>query len=736
MSLEFPIDENGLLLFKLSGPDAKGHFIPEFTSRYESNSRLVKNIMPLTTLEEVAGSGTSKYLVLKINNQPFAEFSLDGGQVKLSHSLRKLSVFETRIIGRMQQTQYPCPVDFSAIRTPITDLHTHLSAQVAASDLIRLGKEHTAKYIGTDEEIYYPKVALDDLGVEYVNKGIKEVQKREFLPLAHLQPATNTEPVVPLSSLTEKGWQTLEKSLSLSPEGQFTYEEMEKCYYLREPFTKDIRLLEGVLRAIAKRYQADGIQYAELCSNAILDPEWLAIVHKVVPEIETETRVKLRFKAGLPRNLNTNELARRIEQYKRIAASPFVIGPDLLGYEINKTSAMHTQLNDLASWMSKNQPDDVMQIHAGENAKNTKNVIEALQLAHTHNIRLDVGHALYGMGDETLELSKSMSANHNLIAQLNLDANFALNNIDWPKDVPIRRFATEAIPFMLGSDGADLYRTNAKQMAIAAAICGMNGEDFKTLREREEDYITRQQAIFDKKMHALPPDFIKNIKVDPKPPTSPTLNIRQVISPQLQRILGTKRPILLAGVGGERSWSQIPPNNRQELADCIKELLNHLDPSQFYFVRGRTKEVGVNAVLEKAILEYNAIHGLKFECVTLLAERDSRPPGNTPNFYTYMVSDSIMNLPSRFVKFISDHHGLSIFAGGKSFTRDFILLTEMKDIPCALFEGMGGASQEKASVYPWLVVNPHDIVKWVKDKLIYLTNSTSAPKATPARGMQ
>jgi hypothetical protein len=45
-----------------------------------------------------------------------------------------------------------------------------------------------------------------------------------------------------------------------------------------------------------------GIHYAELPNSDILKPEWLAEVHRVLPEIEKSTEVKIRFMASLWRH--------------------------------------------------------------------------------------------------------------------------------------------------------------------------------------------------------------------------------------------------------------------------------------------------------------------------------------------------------------------------------------------------------------------------------------------------
>ncbi len=172
---------------------------------------------------------------------------------------------------------------------------------------------------------------------------------------------------MPLSALSDGALEKLKNALSLSPENQSTFEDIETCYYLREPFTKNIKLLPDILRKVAENYKMQGIKYAELSSNAVIDPEWLRIIHEVMPEIEKDIdkkdgkpKIQLRFLAGLPRNLDDDALKERIEQIKQVAASPYIVGVDILGYEMNKTSHLQDHLEHLAEWIRDYQPGMVL----------------------------------------------------------------------------------------------------------------------------------------------------------------------------------------------------------------------------------------------------------------------------------------------------------------------------------------------------------------------------------------
>ena len=707
MALEYPIDENGALRLNVSPSRSDpGKIKVRFTSVYGKDSPLLHNALRLVTLEsgETAFSpGSAEFTFkphgsmfsLRMNGQPLAQFSIKDDLIE-AQPVRKLCVFETRLIGRSVQQDTPSalPSPAGAIITPLTDLHTHLSGQVAAHDLMQMGIKH---------QVLYPTAALDQLHIHYSRKGLTQIPKRIFLPLAHLQSSKDGfENAVPLSSLSSEGKQELEKALNLTPEGQRTFEAVEACYYLREPFTKELKLLPDILRAVAKDYQSQGIRYAELSSTAVLDLKWLSVIHDVMPAIEKETGVQLRFKAGLPRNLNDEAMTQRIEKYKRIAASPYVVGVDVLGYEINKTSHMQRHLETLARWMHENQPDAVLQIHAGENAKNLANVREALELADRFDIRLQIGHSLYGVDDHTLKLAQKVAAKNDLIVQFNCDSNLAINNIDYAQDVPISKMLDAGIPSVLGTDGAALYATDAKQTGAAAMLCGVTEEGMKSIRATETTYIAAQQKSFDDKQRTLPAGFLIQKDAAPKPappPQTSARNEKKSFSPALEKLLLTRRPIFFAGAGGS-SWQDVPLKVREQFPAGLDALLDRVNPDKYYFVKGRTKGTGVNHELEAAIERYNASHTKKFHCVTLLAESEPAEISPSAHMHTFKLKAPLVYLPSAITSFLKSHNGFAIFAGGKNFTRDFILNAALDKVPFALMQEAKGASQEKANVYP------------------------------------
>jgi hypothetical protein len=729
--LEYKIDHNGFLVLKLACASDGSGIVGRLYSPFLPDSRLVRNIIPLLSLavlgqEAVFSLPSGEFFMpffvppqnrldlrLYLNGNVLASFDIDkDGQLRLSpyRAVRQLCVMETRMIGRLPHGMHGLYQDrklgFRG-QTPLTDLHTHLSAQISGADLIQLG---------LSKNILYPTAALKKLKIDFPQSKIVLIPRRDFLPLAHLNLNKEpTEPAVPLMTLSPEGLKALQFALSLSPEMQGTFEDIEMGFYLREPFTKEITLFPDILRSVAKRYAEQGIVYAELSANAIIDLLWLKVVHEVMPEIEKETWVQLRFLVGIPRNLEDTRLQERIHRIQKISASPYIVGVDILGYEMNKTSYLSQHLEHLAGWMRDQEPDLTLRLHAGEIQKNAQNVKECLDLAQRYGIRMRIGHAVYGVDAETKALARELAAQGKIIFEFNPDSNLAGNNIDFPNEVPLAEFTAKHIPSVLSSDGAGLYMTSGLQTALAGGLCGLTERGSLFIRQVEKDHIALQQEIFDRKVKALPHTFLESfIETQPiqtKSFSTPFVKkdgIEHDLSPLELKIKNDpcegRRPILMAGAAGS-SWDALNPKDQQQIQLGLTLLLQYLDPEKVCFVTGRTKDRGVGIVLGQAIAAFNQTHlgqESSFRYVMMMAEGGAEPDRFIPEGVSHHVELKVplVFLPHAVLTFIKERKGLAYFAGGRSFTRDFIVEASRQHIPYGLMQGVVGASADKGRVYP------------------------------------
>lgn len=678
MAIIFSLDENDNFQIKLTYKNYKIRLanLENLQVNYKIRKNLariliIKNNEQQLTIDDFPADFTVNdgNLTIGFNSTSFLAFDIQNNQITmLTNKLRKLVVFETRMIGRLNNEYQP--LQLLDVQLPITDLHTHLSAQLSSKKLMEIGLKHN---------ILLPVVFFEQRNLTYNKKNLQQIPKRKFLPTAHLDDQQNTELAIPIRDLSTDQLSIYSQSLSLSFANQSSFEDIENCYYWREPFTKNINLLADILFAMAIEYQNSNIKYAELSTNAIIDANWLLEIEKHVDLIEQKTGVIFRFLVGIPRNLSSKQLINRTKAIQDVSYHPLIVGLDLLGYEINKTIHFEQTLANLATWIKANRSDFIYRIHAGENTKNPTNVKDALLFAMEHQVKIRVGHALHGLDEETIELAYKLSNANLLIIEFNPDSNLASNNIDFPHDMPMRRVIKAGIKCVLGSDGAGLYQTNTKQTMIAAQICGLKEQDFNKIRTVEQQYI------------------------DNKITKTSNLNISTYQPAVCELVSSTKSvnkiPILIAGATGS-SWLSISLKVRQEIRRTFKLLISRLDPQKVVFVTGRSKDQGIAVELGKIITLHNFAQNQQFDYLSMVAEvsetNSIKPKGiSTIKEFT----TPIIYLPSGTINYIKQQQGIAIFIGGKSFTRDFILEADKQELFFALMSNIAGASGDKARLY-------------------------------------
>ena len=104
---------------------------------------------------------------------------------------------------------------------------------------------------------------------------------------------------------------------------------------------KNNSLLQDKLLWVARNYKKQGIEYAEISVTWIVRKgeagvQILEELHECLPKIEKETGVRLRFLGSISRTLMTEEqLLEAVDIIKAAAKSPYIVGSDVIGEEIN-----------------------------------------------------------------------------------------------------------------------------------------------------------------------------------------------------------------------------------------------------------------------------------------------------------------------------------------------------------------------------------------------------------------
>ena len=130
---------------------------------------------------------------------------------------------------------------------------------------------------------------------------------------------------------------------------------------------KNITLRQDKLLWIAREYQKQNIDYVEIADTDLVKSNGPAIklieeIHEIMPYIEKETVVKIRFLAAMRRIpltiikdqiIGGNYLRDNLDVLKAIAKSPYVVGSDFIGEEINDIGDLKPAINELVKYVRR-----------------------------------------------------------------------------------------------------------------------------------------------------------------------------------------------------------------------------------------------------------------------------------------------------------------------------------------------------------------------------------------------
>lgn len=549
---------------------------------------------------------------------------------------------------------------------PKTDVHTHLMGSPRASQLIEIGMKH---------KIFYPNYLLNLAGLTV---GSEEQGGRYF------------------SDFSNEECEVLKKQLEISPGEQvrFSYDEknLERIYTLRKPFLNADTTADFLMN-IAKEYQKSGTTYVELSGSQVFDlgPDcFLEKAGDILPQIEKETGVKIKFLAAMTRFDDVEWSLDQLEKLKLIANNPYIAGIDVVGHETNSTLDFTANIKPYMAYAQENDIPWVFRFHAGENPSHPENVREALKIAKEYGVRVRIGHGLYGMDEETLKLAKETNA----IFEINATSNLSLNNVCNINGVGIVELLIKhKIPFVLGTDGVGVYQTDPVQEARILArylsvITGNKSLEFLRISEellladaQERERIMAVRSNTDvptqEQLNALPKHWSEDVIKRKE-------NERQLVLKQFQkvaekmgakihstedldRLFEGKTPFVVSG-SSKSHWEQYTEQEKAIAIQQMKDLVESLDPEKVFFVTGGT-DYGV----EKALHE--ALKGKGFDVLGVITE-DAKPSEiQSPSVNHYVLIKGNWWAKSSFVldNVVNPHNGKILFYGGGAIVSDEIL---------------------------------------------------------------
>lgn len=548
-----------------------------------------------------------------------------------------------------------------------TDLHTHMNGNLSPDILIALGLYHEIAY-----PLYYIKklkLKLTDKQEKFLIKQRKEVQKKfvnSKLVGKYLERRINDNTYINFADLilnnidnSTENINKIRNSLCILKDSQAVFTNLEKLYLYRYVFCKaklfpkqiklsninsikdkDIKeylkqmildhktnqyknndILKDKLLWIARTNKAQGINYVEISNTTLVKYDnslyyFLNTIHEILPLIEKETGVKIRFLCALRRTpLNLikdaitplNYLKENLDVLKVVAKDPYVAGCDIVGEEINDIEELEPVIKELVNY-AKSDPYFTIRIHAGENDSLKDNVSKSIKcvknsLAPKQKMpHLRIGHGLYTENlnsKKGQKLIKELKKN-NIILEFQLTSNVRLNNLTNIDTFPLKAYLDNGIKCVQGSDGCGLYGITSMEEQLALEnIVKLNDENIKLMCETEKEIMAYADEAFKEKSISFNKflngrsikkaikEEIDNIKKQGSNLTiheENKLKSSVVFKNKLEKLPLDKLPVVIAGGSFNTAYRKTKTNKDDK--KIIDTLLNSLNPEKVYFVIG------------------------------------------------------------------------------------------------------------------------------------------------------
>ena len=575
-----------------------------------------------------------------------------------------------------------------------TDLHTHANANLTPDCLIALGIVHQVKYPlyyikkinlkltkKQEEKIYKQREEVEKQFKDSPLKGkylIRKIDDNTFINFADL-----------ILNNLEKALYNIEKirtSLVIIKDGQAVFTNLEKCYIYRYVFAKGksseekIRLKKELIEKIpekdikqmvfqmledkkenspyknntlrqdkllwtARQYQKQGIKYVEIADTELAKTGEPAIklleeIHEIFPQIEKETGVKIRYLFAIRRipltiikdqKTSNTYLRENINVLKAVAKSPYVVGSDFIGEEINDIAELQPAIKEIVKYVNSEDKDFTIRIHAGENDNLRDNVRksilcvkEALEKGQQMP-QVRIGHGLYSenlntqAGQELMELMKETG----IIIEFQLTSNIRLNNIGDLSNHPIKKFLENGVKCVQGTDGCGMYGSDTfdEQLALQNLL-GLKDTDFEKMRNVEDEIIKKADKYFQEKSKKFK-EFLGNktireavLELEEKNMKetegqeelrmSTNLETEKELKQKIKELPTDKVPVIIAG--GSFNTKGRETFASEEGIRVLREFMKNVDNNNVYFVIGHKMQG-----YEKAIIDISKELNKKFE---------------------------------------------------------------------------------------------------------------------------
>ena len=565
-----------------------------------------------------------------------------------------------------------------------TDLHTHANANLSPDCLIALGITHQIRYPlyyikklnlklnkKQEEKIYKQREQVEKQFVDSPLQGkykVRKIDDNTFINFADF-----------ILNNLENATYNIEKirtSLAILKDGQAVFTNLEKSYIYRYVFAKGteseekIRLTEELankipepdiknyvlkmlndkkenspyknntlrqdkLLWIAREYQKQGIKYVEIADTDLAKTGEPAIklleeIHQIFPTIEAETGVKIRFLIGIRRipltiikdqKTSSTYLKENINVLRAVGKSPYVVGSDFIGEEINDISDLQPAIKEIVKYVNNEDNDFTIRIHAGENDSLRDNVRKSIMCVkqslekNQKMPRCRIGHGLYSenldtqSGKELMNLMKETG----VVIEFQLTSNVRLNNLSYLGNHPIKTFLNNGVKCVQGTDGCGMYGSDTfdEQLALQNLL-GLTDKDFAKMRVVEDEIISKNDIYFKEKSKKFEQflngrsireaileaetQYTKETENQEELRIINNLETEKELKQKIKQLPTDKVPVIIAG--GSFNTKGRETIASEEGLKVLKELIKDIDSNKVYFVIGHKMQGYEKAVVD------------------------------------------------------------------------------------------------------------------------------------------
>ena len=592
-----------------------------------------------------------------------------------------------------------------------TDLHTHMNANLTPDCLIALGISNQIRYpLYYIKKLNLKMTKKQEEKILKQREKVAEQFKDSELKGKYLTRRIDDNTFINFADFILNNLENAEYniskiriSLAILKDGQAVFTNLEKLYLYRYVFARGVEYLEDLIKIdddkvnkipekdikqmvkqmledkkedspyknntffqhkllwIGREYQKQGINYVEIADTNLTKKGLPAIrlleqVHEVMPKIEKDTGVKIRLLVGIRRipltiikdqKTSVNYLRENVDVMKAVAKSPYVVGSDFIGEEINDIGELQPVITEIVRFIKEEDPEFTIRIHAGENDSLRDNVeksIDCIKAAlkpgeSMPNFRL--GHGLYTpslTSTKGKQLIKKMQ-DTGAIIEFQLTSNVRLNNLSDISKHPIKTYLKNDIKCVQGTDGCGFYGVDTidEQLALQNLL-NLNDDDFSKMREVEEEIIQKREKYFKEKSikfeeflngrtleEAILEEEAKNEEEGKKKGMNLRLRVgissKEALRKKIKELPTDKVPIIIAG--GSFNAQGRETVLTEEGKKLLTELIKRVNNEKAYFVIGHKMQG-----YEKAILDISKKLNKKFEIDAIIPKTITEEVGH------------------------------------------------------------------------------------------------------------